>query len=153
MLKAVLTNSANKKALHTFEGWENLPVLIITTHGAAKGNFKSVNRATAGTSIITQPNAGGSIVLTDLIITTDRVQGAKATIQFNDGTNIVIIAVAHVNDAPCNITIPFAGHWHGWKDARLEVLTVGNVNITVASGYFKVDSEHTQEFAEWDSLR
>lgn len=153
MLRTILTNPKDKKALNTDDGWEYSPVLVTTTHAAANGSFKAVSRASAGTTIVTQPNAGGSIVLVDLILTTDKVNGATVTIHFTDGTNTIVIIEAVVTDAPCNIATSFMGHWHGWKDARIEIVTVGTVKATVACGYFKVDINHTQEYAEWNAER
>lgn len=153
MLKTVLTNSKDKKALHTDDGWEYSPVIVTTTHAATKGNFKATSRASAGTTIVTSPNAGGSIVLTDIIVTTDKVNGATVTIHFTDGTNTIVIIDAVVTDAPCNIATSFVGRWHGWRDARIELVTVGTVKATVALGYFKVDANHTQDFSEWDAER
>ena len=153
MLKTVLTNSKDKKALHTDDGWQYSPVLVTTTHAATSGNFKAVSRAAAGTTIVTSPNAGGSIVLTDMIITTDKVNLATATVQFTDGTNTIVIIDATVTDAPCNIATSFVGRWHGWRDARIELVTVGNVKATVACGYFKVDALHTQDYSEWNAER
>ena len=153
MLKTILTNSKDKKALHTSDGWDNLPVLETTTHAAMSGSFRAVSRASAGTTIITSPNVGGSIVLTDLMLTTDKVNGATVTIHFTDGVNTIVIIDAVVTDAPCNIATSFIGHWHGWKDARIELITVSTVKATVACGYFKADALHTQDYSEWNAER
>lgn len=153
MIKSVLTNSKDKKSLHTLDGWEDSPVLVTTNYQSMQGSFKSVSRTTAGTTILTQPIGEGTIILTDLIVTTDKVNGASVTIQFTDGTNTVVIMLAQVTDAPCNIAIPFTGHWQGWRSARLEVVTVGTVKATVACGYFKLPKSKALEFSDWDARR
>jgi hypothetical protein len=47
-------------------------VPIFTTEHQRYGVWKVVQRSSAGTSIIATPDAGGSIVVTDLIVSADR---------------------------------------------------------------------------------
>lgn len=153
MIKSILTNSKDKKSLQTLDGWEDLPVLVIANYQSMNGSFKSIARSTAGTSTLTEPTGEGSIVLTDLIITTDKVNGASVTVQFTDDTNTIVIVAAQVTDAPCNIATTFIGHWQGWRSARMDMVTVGNVKATVACGYFKVSKSKSLEFSDWDARR
>ena len=125
----------------------------ITTHGAQEGHFKAVTRSSAGTSTIVEPTGNNGIVLTDLIITSDKVQSATLTVSFTDGTNTITIAGADVTDAPCNIAIPFAGLWEGWQGAQIDLVTVGNVTTTVAIGYYHITADYAKPYAEWNALR
>ena len=115
--------------------------------------FKSATRAALGTSIVVQPTSGESIVLTDLIVTSEKVATATVTVRFTDGTNTINIFVASINDSPVNMGIPFAGKWQGWRDARIELVTSHNSDTTVSCGYYKVPSAYTMDFADWDALR
>lgn len=128
--------------------------ISITSCGELNGHFKSVYRGSAGTTTITEGDGEeDAIVLTDLIMTTDKVNAATATVRFTDGTNTVNLMAAQVTDAPCNITIPFRGHWQGWRAARLELVTVGVVKCTVSCGYYKIPKDKALSYNDWDSRR
>lgn len=127
--------------------------LVVAKTEEVLGTFKSTTRNSAGTSIVTQPDTDGSIYLTDLLITADRVNGATVTIRFTDDIDIINIFVADTTDAPVNLAIPFKGNWQGWKNARLEVVTTGNVTATVAVGYYKIPSNFTLNYEPWDAKR
>lgn len=113
--------------------------------------FKSVNRASAGTTIITSPDTGGSVQVYDLLVSADKVNAATATIRFTDGSNTINMMTITTTDAPANFAVPLRGRWQGWKDARLELVTVNGVDCTVAVSYMKVDE--SLGFTEWDSFR
>jgi len=127
------------------------PLPVITTEGGRHGVFKSVSRSTAGTTTITEPELNGSIILTDLIVSSDKTNASTVTIRFTDGTNTVNVAVFDSGNAPVATAISFTGLWQGWKNARLELVTVANVTVTTALGYLKVDEG--LQYADWDNLR
>ena len=127
------------------------PVLVTSNRGEAYGLFKAVTRATAGTTIITDPEGGGSIILTDLVISAGKFSAGTTTVRFTDGTDTIDIVVMDNTDAPLALAIPFRGNWQGWRDARLELVTVNDVTVTVSAGYIKVDVG--LDFAAWDGLR
>lgn len=153
MIKAVLTALKSKKALHTYEGLDGEPVLVVTTHAHQNGYFKAAQRSTAGTTVIAQPNGNDAICLTDMIITTDKVNGASLTVQITDGVNTIILASALVTDAPCNIAIPFQGNWTGWQAAHVDMVTVSTVAATVSLGYYKIPADKALPYAAWNALR
>lgn len=115
------------------------------------GQFKAANRTSAGTTIITEPRLGGSVGLTDLIISADRVNSATVTVRFTDGTNTINLYRGITTDAPINIAVPIGGRFRGWANARIELVTTGIVDASVTLGYIKY-SEGLQ-FASWDKLR
>ena len=126
---------------------------IITTNDSAQlGTFKSVTSTSIATTTITEPEGNGSIVLTDLIINAKKSNADTVTIRFSDGTNIINIVVVDITIAT-NITMPFAGNWKGWKDAKLEVVTSATAAVTVSVGYYKVPEPFTDTFAVWDTKR
>lgn len=127
-------------------------VLLATITGAqAHGTFTSANRSTAGTTILTSPNTNGSLILTDLIIGTDKVNNATVTVQVTDGSQTEPIFATNVTDAPANVAISFAGRWQGWKDARVELVTTNTVDATVSLGYVKAPIG--LDYVEWDARR
>ena len=131
-------------------------VIRVGTGPNQDGFFKAVTRAaSAGTSIVVEPlSSDDSIQLTDLLFTTDKVNGTTATLRFTDGTDTINVIAADLTDAPCNIGTTFGGKWQGWAGARLELVTVGVVTATAACGYIRVDRDHTyQAFDTWDAAR
>ena len=153
MLQVELASNHNGKALYTFVGNDNIPALVVTTIEESYGHFKAATRTGAGTSVIATPNGNDAIALTDMIITSDKVNLATLTVQFTDGVNTVVLAAANVTDAPCNIALSFKGNWTGWQSAHVDLVTTGNVSATVSLGYYKVKSDKALPFAAWDALR
>lgn len=113
--------------------------------------FKSVTAVSAGTVVLTSPSDKGSLIIVDLVISTERTNGGTVTVQWNDGTEQVQIFTAIVTDAPANLSMSFGGRVQGWQDARLEVVTGGSTTNTVFASYAK--TSRGLPFAEWDELR
>ena len=126
-------------------------VQVIGTEPQQHGVWKVANRASAGTTIITQPFASGALLVTDLIISTDKVANSSVQLQFTDGSNTEIIALFDSANAPVSLSISIGGRLHGWRDARLEMVTVQTVNASIMVGYMKIKS--IQDFTEWDNER
>jgi len=150
MLKVVLAHGDDGVPLHIIKH-NGFDVLATSTLAHAHGVFKSVSRTTAGTTVVTTPSNTGSIVLTDLIISTDKTNASSVTVRFSDGVNTSVVSVADSTNAPVNIAISFMGNWQGWRNAWIEVITTGTVTATVALGYYKL--KHSLTYADWDSLR
>ena len=127
MLKIILADVDGTPA--HFEGYDvegegrEAIALVMTTVAGTHGLFKSVTRTTAGTSIVTAPTPSGAIVLTDLIVTTDKTNATSVTVQFTNGIDTIVIMTGDSTNAPVNVAISFTGRIAGWKDARLEVIT------------------------------
>lgn len=130
---------------------ENPRVLIVANEKDQHGVFKAQQRTSAGTTILASPTGGGALALTDLMITTDKTANSSVVIHFTDDTETEVVMEADSANNTVNLAIAFAGLWRGWKDARLEMVTVDTVTATVAVGYMKIVSG--QFFAEWDALR
>lgn len=126
-------------------------VLVSTKEAMTHGVFKASTRTTNGTTTVTSPDTGGAIILTDLIITSDKTANSSVIVRFTDGSNTIDVTVGDSVNAPVNIALAFGGCWRGWKDARLEMVTTGAVTATVAVGYMKISNG--LPFAEWDALR
>lgn len=150
-LKAVLEDSATGKSVETIDDVYGNPTLATIDCYMSKTRFKSETRTGAGTSTITSPQTEGALLLTDLIISTDRVANSKLTIFFDDGTRQVNIYDGYANDAPINIALCFHGGWTGWKDASMKMTTVAVIKATVAVGYIKTPTGI--EYDVWDAMR
>jgi len=150
MAKVTLTD--NGRSLETGPGLlTKRPILLTSTEAKQHGTFNSVTRTSAGTTTVTMPIAGGSVWITDLLISGEKQAGSSVEIQFTDGTNTQIIFHASQVDAPANFAISFAGGWHGWVDARVDVVTVGSGDATVAIGYMKLDGNHSISYEEFEA--
>ena len=151
MLKAILIDLATGKALGVLDDVFGHPTLEVADHYQINTKFKSTTRIAVGTSTITSPTPDGAILLTDLIISTDRVAGSRLTVFFDDGTRTVHIFDGYAADAPINLALGFHGAWTGWKDATLKMTTVVALKAMVAVGYIKIPKGLNYE--EWDALR
>ncbi|MCP4262809.1 MAG: hypothetical protein GY774_35670 [Planctomycetes bacterium] len=153
MIKTRFIVGRSGKELHTYDGYDGEPVLVTTTHGARHGSFVAATRTEAGTTTVISAESNDAIVLTDLVLTTDKVNGATATVIITDGANSVNLIAADLTDAPCNIAISFAGHWQSWRAAYVNLVTVGAVTATLALGYFRIPWTSAMAYGEWDAHR
>jgi hypothetical protein len=150
-LKAILIDVATGKALEVIKDFFGNPTLAVTDCYATKTCFKSEYRTSAGTTEIAAPKTDGAIMLTDLIITTDRVASSRLRVFFDDGTRTITITDCVPIDAPVNLAIGFRGSWTGWKNAALKMQTWAALKANVAVGYIKIPGG--LEYEEWDALR
>lgn len=151
MLKAILIDPATGKVLEVLEDIFGHPNLAVTDHYAKDVCFKSKTRTGAGTSTIAAPKTDGALMLTDMIVSTDRVALSQLTVFFDDGVRTIPIFDGYANDAPINFASNFRGGWTGWKDAAFKMATVAAITATVAVGYIKIPTG--LEYEEWDALR
>jgi hypothetical protein len=150
-LKAILIDVATGGRLEIITDILGHPNLAVSDHYADSTRFKSETRTSAGTSTIAAPVKDGAILLTDMIISTDRVANSRITVFFDCGTHQVNLYDGYANDAPINFTIGFRGGWTGWKDAALKMTTLTAIKATVAIGYIKTPEGVC--YTEWDALR
>jgi hypothetical protein len=150
-LKAILVDVASGKSLEIIDDVYGAPTLAVTDNYVSKTRFKSQYRTSAGTTEITSPVTDGAIMLTDMIISTDKVANSRLTVFFDDGTRTISIYDGVANDVPLNLAIGFRGGWMGWKDAALKMTTVAALKANVAVGYIKVPAGCC--YTEWDELR
>jgi len=153
MIKTLLISGRDGKELHSYDGHDGYPVLVTTTHAANDGTFAAATRTTAGTTAVIAARGNNGIFLTDLILTTDKVQSATASVIITDGANVETLIAAEVSDAPCNIALSFAGKWATWQACRIDFVTTGAVSATLALGYFRTSGEKTLPYAAWNAKR
>jgi len=153
MIRTTIVNPSTHRSLDIQTNAIGTPTLMTLNDKTAFGQFRTASRTTAGTTIIVTPPLDGAIVLTDLLISSDRVAASTVTLQFTDGVNTVVIFSASAADAPVNVGMNFAGRWRGWKNARMELVTTASVNARIAVGYFKVFSPNSKTFSEWNAER
>ncbi|MCK4518272.1 hypothetical protein KAT92_05845, partial [Candidatus Babeliales bacterium] len=59
--------------------------LLVTEHYKSHGVFKTLTFSGSGTTTLILPNANGSLILTDLILTGDKVNAGAIEVLFTDG--------------------------------------------------------------------
>ena len=129
----------------------NGPVLITMTPAQVHGHFNSGTLEDAGTIILVEPKPGRSIAISDIIVSGEKQPNSTVLVQFTDGVNTKIIFLASQVDAPPVGPGPLNSYFHGWKDARVEMITSGTGDATVTIGY--LHSNELKPFAEWDAER
>lgn len=115
------------------------------------GTFNSETRTEAGTTTITTPSAAGSLWITDLLISGEKQNASTVEVRFTDGVNTETLFLASQTDAPASFAHSVGGRFQGWKNARIDMVTVGTADATVTLGYVKMPTG--LEYAKWDSLR
>ncbi len=156
--KVTLKNPNNSSAVSVSEFFKDVPkvnadknVLEVVDVVRAHGTFKSVTRTTAGTTTVTSADSNGSLLVTDIVVTGEKQAGSTVEVRFDDGTNNVPIILASQVDVPVSVAISFTGRVQGWRDARIDVITVGTADATVLVCYTKIPTG--LPYAEWDSYR
>ena len=146
------------RAIHTERSWRGFKLadaadelLIMETHAKTHGTFKAATRTAEGTTTLVAAPIGGSIVLTDMLISGEKQAGSAVEVRFTDGSNTVTVFLISQVDTPANIAIPFAGRWQGWQDAQIDMITTGTADASVSIGYVKLDNGLA--FAEWNAFR
>jgi hypothetical protein len=135
---------------HDFHGTKK--VLITTTPLFAHGVFNAVVLDGAATTTVAVCPSGGSLLITDLVISAKKVANTTLTVRFNDGANTEIIIAPDTIEQSTNFSWSPAGRIHGWRDADLQVVTTGdNTDATVTAGYIKFPTGLV--FTEWDNVR
>ena len=144
---------ASGDLLHT-ERFGSQIHLVVEDHSRVNTQFKSATHTTNTTTQVVVPPSGGALVLTDLLLSGEKINGGIITIQFTDGTNEVVVYKALVTDSTVNIAHAFGGRWFGWIDGRIDFITdTANQDATVSIGYYFVKGEGVLSFADWDALR
>ena len=128
--------------------------LVVEDHARVNTQFRHTANAGAETTVAVTPPSGTAIVITDAILGAEKAASGSVTVQFAEGANTVIIFKISTVQNPVSLHIPFAGRWRGWRDARIDVVTLGgNSDTDVSIGYYIVGGEGVLSFADWDAER
>lgn len=145
-----LIDGLSHEALHTADSFGLGPQLITENFIGSHGVFKSVDFTIAATKVIVQPPTKSSIAVTDILVSAKKLNAKSVVLQFTDGTNVVKL-MDFDNTNGIQQAIALSGLWSGWQDARLEAITDGTFNATIAVGYVKIGIG--LPFSDWDALR
>jgi len=160
MWSIALRSPVNYKRLFSGQIWRKQrpptgeeEVIIVEDYVTAFSTFKSVAPTAQSTTTIVTANAGGSIVITDILLAVKKKNSAVVTLQFTDGTNVEVLYAADVTNGELYLSHTVKGRMQGWKDARLDLVIAGadvDVNCTIV--YMQVPNSDLL-FADWDALR
>ena len=128
--------------------------LVVEDHSRVATQFKAAASTVASTTTVVAARSGQAIVITDIILSQKRVANGTLTIQFDDDDdNTVILTTVDTVDSVVS-HMAFAGRVRGWKDARVEMVSVGtNAETNVTVMYYHLSGEQVLSFADWDALR
>ena len=154
MIPVVLIDLATGKVIHTepsFHKGREHRMLSITDEASAHGHFVSATYSNETATLLSSVT-NGSLLITDLIVSSRKKVGGIVTIRFTDGTNIVpIMDIAA--DNPIQIAHAFKGRVRGWRNANIEVIVSDAFNATVYIGYIRLAKGSTLSFNSWDAQR
>ena len=156
-VRVVLIDTETNKPLHTEDYLlygKNEKVLCITTPQKSHGVFKTTTFAAESTVILAQPKLGGTVEITDLILSFEKKASCIVTVSFYDGTETANVIQCFLNDGPVNIAVNFMGQWEGWRDAYVRAVESGaDATGVVALGYLKHADPESPTYAVWNSRR
>ncbi len=154
MLKLVLAKPGGKP-LDVHAGIDGKPVLVVESLARLEVHWQTAVITGSTTTTIIEAKPGESVMLTDLIITsTKKVANLDIIVQFDDGTNTIIMLDIEGATAPVNFSHAFSGGVKGWKNASLEVVTdQAVINVTVMIGYLHISKDLTLTYDQWDAAR
>lgn len=146
------TAIATGKSFDISHGTQANERALMTTNPVWRhSTFRSIEFSGAGIHTLVTPNDDGSLILADLVVTSDKVQNGSVEVQWIDDTDTAVIIKPSTNDAPVIVSIAFQGRVQGWKDARIDAIITGPVNGSILATYVKVSGGLA--FEEWDALR
>ncbi len=154
MIPIYLVDLATGVAVHTepafHEGREHR-LLAITDEPSAHGQFISATYNNE-TATLLSAATNGSLLITDLIVSSRKKIGGIVTVQFTDGVNTVPI-VDIAADSPIQLSHNFKGRVLGWANADVQVIVSDAFNATVYVGYVRLAKGATLGFKAWDAER
>jgi|GEM_PF-5688531 hypothetical protein len=147
---SILINPEDGTPLHYVPsqvGTSHSSILVVETAARAHGLWTAATVTTASTTILTQPLTGGSIIITDVVLSAKKKTAATVLVQFTDGSNTSVLLAPDIVNAPANISWSPQGLIRGWMDARIELVTDASFDCTLTIGYIKTLTGET--FATW----
>ena len=128
--------------------------LVVEDHSRVATQYQPATHTTAATSTIVSPRSGGAIVIVDITISGEKINGGTILVRWQDGTRTETVTLVDVTDAPASFHIAYAGRKRGWLDARVELVTnTTNQDATVDVGYYFLRGPGVLSFDDWDTER
>ena len=159
MWSFALRNPVNLRRVYTGQPWKMFrkargdeEILITGDYVTAFSTFQSVTRSTGGTTTVVTPRPGGSVAVVDVLVSATKVNSATVSLVFDDDTDSEVLFTASTNNQPITFGAwPVRGRCQGWRDARLDLVTVNSTLAFMTVVYMHLPAGLV--FADWDSLR
>ena len=158
MIRTALVDPTDGTAIETEQFWRgphslhaDARSILVADAYRSHGVFKAVTFTPTTTVALGTPDIDGSLILTDLIMTGDKVNGGTMLVKFTDDTFDDVLINISTTDAPVAIALAFAGRFQGWANSRVDVIITGNIKGSVVLGYIK--APNGLPYSEWDQLR
>ena len=152
MIKTTLVDSGTGKQVKILPGLLGFETLVVATMPQLVGTFKAASSTIQTVTNIVTPDADGSLLITDILVSTGKSVGNTLVINFTDGSNTIKIMQFELTVA-VQFGQSFIGCWRGWSDARIDMSADAAFTATVAIGYVKIPKISTLKYSEWDKLR
>ena len=152
--KAYLVDMRTGISVHTeptFHEGREYRMLGVVDEPSAHGQFVTATYNNE-TATLLSAVTNGSLLLTDLIVSSRKKVGGIVTVQFTDGVNTVPI-VDIAADSPIQLSHNFKGRVLGWRNADVQVIVSDAFNATVYVGYVRLAKGATLSFEAWDAER
>lgn len=159
MWSFALRNPVSNKRIYSGQPWRAFQkalgdeeILITGDYVTAFSTFQSVTRSTGGTTTVVTPRPNGSIAVIDVLVSATKVNSATVSLVFDDDTDSEILFTASTNNQPVSFGAwPVKGRCQGWRDARLDFVTVNSTVAFITVVYMHLPMGLV--FADWDALR
>jgi len=153
MLKTVsIDQSSGKQLAHDETPWG--PMMMVVPPAKMYGMFQSATHTGAATTILARPPIGCSLILCDLVLSSEKIAGGIATVRFYDGATAENIIVANAVDFSVNLAWSPSARIQGWEDAYIDFTTsIANQDASCTISYIYISNEHTLCYSAWDALR
>jgi len=148
-IKSRLISPDDGRDYHYHIGPQGEPILITQSHGSLAGTFATKTFTAANTYNLIAQKGDKGIVLTDMIVTTEKRTSGSVTLNMTDGVNTEVIYSGVCNDAPINLAIAFAGHWAGWRGTYLDIVVAAATVGSVSVGYYRSNRTYTLSRTQW----
>lgn len=133
-----------------FEGLRNS--LIFGSVPFSHGVWNSETLSGAATTTIATCPEGGSLIVTDVVISAKKVNSTTLLVCFDDGTNTKIFSAPDTVQQSTNFSWSPVGRVQGWRDANINAVTTGaNFDGTVYIGYIIINEG--QSYNQWLNRR
>jgi len=142
-----------EEPLYTAKPFNGKEIPIVASYHNVHGVWRNVVSTTATITTIATPNQDGYMVVTYLEVSADKNNNGVVSIQLTDGANTEVLFARNLANEPLVAEIDFSNsRVAGWRNARIEMVTVGaafEANAFVA--YTKLPEG--DEYSDWTAKR
>jgi len=111
-------------------------------------------RTTAGTTTIITVDDDESILITDMVFTSDKKNACTVVVCFSDGNNTFNPIDINVTDSAPAISFSPQGYFKGWLGADVQLITAGGAfTASVSVWYIRMSKAKSLTYNQWIESR